>query len=107
MAFTRSSPCGTWRRLQSITATRSASRSRSSTAVRRPTARSRWANGPGPAPASISRRPMHRAPAPGLAVYLNVGPGIDALYATYRARGVDLVGEVVHQPWGARELALR
>jgi catechol 2,3-dioxygenase-like lactoylglutathione lyase family enzyme len=46
-------------------------------------------------------------PAPGLAVYLNVGPGIDALYATYRARGVDLVGEVVHQPWGARELALR
>ena len=43
----------------------------------------------------------------GIALYLNVGPGIDQLYETYRARGVDLAGEVVQQPWGAREFALR
>jgi RimJ/RimL family protein N-acetyltransferase/uncharacterized glyoxalase superfamily protein PhnB len=46
-------------------------------------------------------------PADGLALYLNVGPGLDRLYATYAARGVDLVGEVAQQPWGAREFALR
>jgi RimJ/RimL family protein N-acetyltransferase/catechol 2,3-dioxygenase-like lactoylglutathione lyase family enzyme len=43
----------------------------------------------------------------GIALYLNVGPELDRLCEIYRARGVDLVGDVVHQPWGARELALR
>ena len=48
------------------------------------------------------------APSPqGLALYLNVGPGIDALHAAYKARGVDVLGEVAHQPWGAREFAIR
>jgi len=46
-------------------------------------------------------------PAQGLALYLNVGPGIDRLHATYQARGVDMLGEVVRQPWGAREFAIQ
>jgi catechol 2,3-dioxygenase-like lactoylglutathione lyase family enzyme len=40
-------------------------------------------------------------------LYVNVGPGIDELHAIYQARGVDMQGEVVQQPWGMREFAIR
>jgi [ribosomal protein S5]-alanine N-acetyltransferase len=43
----------------------------------------------------------------GLALTLNVGAGIDALHAAYKGRGVDVLGEVVRQPWGSREFAIR
>jgi len=43
----------------------------------------------------------------GLALYLNVGPGIKVLHAAYKARGVEVLGEVMRQPWGAREFAIR
>jgi RimJ/RimL family protein N-acetyltransferase/uncharacterized glyoxalase superfamily protein PhnB len=46
-------------------------------------------------------------PVAGIGLYLPVGPAIDALFESYRARGVDLVGEVAQQPWGAREFSLR
>jgi RimJ/RimL family protein N-acetyltransferase/uncharacterized glyoxalase superfamily protein PhnB len=52
----------------------------------------------------------HAEPPPspqGLALYFNVGPDIDALYATCAARGVEVMGEVVQQPWGMREFAIR
>jgi len=45
--------------------------------------------------------------ADGLSLYVNVGPGIDALHETYRARAVDIVSPVVRQPWGMREFAIR
>ena len=57
--------------------------------------------------ASIHLSKADAASPAGIALYLNVGPGLDRLYETYRARGVDLVGEIVQQPWGAREFALR
>ena len=57
--------------------------------------------------ASIHLSKADAASPAGIALYLNVGPGLDRLCETYRARGVDLVGEVVHQPWGACEFALR
>ena len=34
-------------------------------------------------------------------------PAIDELHATYKARGVDMQGDVVQQPWGMREFAIR
>lgn len=43
----------------------------------------------------------------GISLYINVGPGIDELHATFRARGVDMAGEVVQQPWGMREFVIR
>ena len=46
-------------------------------------------------------------PVGAIALYINVGPGIDALHEMYRARGVDMVGEIVQQPWGMREFAIR
>jgi [ribosomal protein S5]-alanine N-acetyltransferase len=46
-------------------------------------------------------------PADGLSLYLNVGPAIDELHSTCKARGVELLGDVVQQPWGMREFAIR
>jgi RimJ/RimL family protein N-acetyltransferase/catechol 2,3-dioxygenase-like lactoylglutathione lyase family enzyme len=46
-------------------------------------------------------------PVHGISLYLNVGPAIDELHATYKARGVDMQGDVVQQPWGMREFAIR
>ena len=46
-------------------------------------------------------------PVEGFSLYINVGPDIDALHAVYKARGVDILGEVVQQPWGMREFAIR
>ena len=47
------------------------------------------------------------APNDRIALYHSVGPGIDELHGTYRAKGVELVGEVVQQPWGMREFAIK
>ena len=58
--------------------------------------------------ASIHIASADPVPSPqGLALYLNVGPGIDALHTTYKLRGVEVLGEVVQQPWGTREFAIR
>jgi RimJ/RimL family protein N-acetyltransferase/uncharacterized glyoxalase superfamily protein PhnB len=46
-------------------------------------------------------------PARGISLHINVGPGIDELHATFKARGVDMDGEVVRQPWGMREFIIR
>jgi ribosomal-protein-alanine N-acetyltransferase len=46
-------------------------------------------------------------PVQGLSLYINVGPGIDELHSTYKAAGVAMLGEVVQQPWGMREFAIR
>jgi [ribosomal protein S5]-alanine N-acetyltransferase len=46
-------------------------------------------------------------PARSVPLYLNVGPEIDALHATYKARGIDVLTDVEHQPWGARMFAIR
>lgn len=45
--------------------------------------------------------------ADGLSLYLDVGPGLEALFATYRARGVDIAHAPEGKPWGAREFAIR
>jgi RimJ/RimL family protein N-acetyltransferase/uncharacterized glyoxalase superfamily protein PhnB len=47
------------------------------------------------------------AAAQGLSLYINVGPGIDDLHATYKAAGVDMLGDVQQRPWGMREFAIR
>jgi hypothetical protein len=55
----------------------------------------------------ISIHIAHTEPPPspqGLAPYLNVGPGIDVLHATYKARGVEVLEEVVQQPWACASL---
>jgi RimJ/RimL family protein N-acetyltransferase/uncharacterized glyoxalase superfamily protein PhnB len=46
-------------------------------------------------------------PVNGLSLYINVGPAVDQLHATYKARGVAMLGDVVQQPWGMREFAIR
>jgi RimJ/RimL family protein N-acetyltransferase/catechol 2,3-dioxygenase-like lactoylglutathione lyase family enzyme len=46
-------------------------------------------------------------PTHGIALYINVGPGIDELHAAFKARGVGVAGEVAQQPWGMREFAIR
>ncbi len=46
-------------------------------------------------------------PAEGLSLYLKVGPGIEALYETYKARGVDFVSELSPMSWGECEFAIR
>ena len=46
-------------------------------------------------------------PVAGLALYVDIGPGIDALHASFAARGVTMLGEVLSQPWGQREFAIR
>ena len=74
-ACSRFSPCPTSRRQRSTTATSSASRSASSTAIRRPMAAvalSEWtATG-----ASIHLSKADAASPAGIALYLNVGPGL-------------------------------
>jgi len=39
-------------------------------------------------------------------LFLFVGPEIDKLYATYRARDVPIISELKNQPWGMREFTI-
>lgn len=45
--------------------------------------------------------------ASGTALYLFAGPDLDARYARYAARGVEVVREPADYPWGMREFAVR
>jgi RimJ/RimL family protein N-acetyltransferase/uncharacterized glyoxalase superfamily protein PhnB len=42
-----------------------------------------------------------------VALYIFVGPDIDARYARYQERGVTIARELATQPWGMREFAVR
>jgi len=46
-------------------------------------------------------------PPPGLALYLHVGPDIDARYDRYVKRGVEIERPLADYPWGMREFSVR
>jgi len=40
-------------------------------------------------------------------LYVHVGQRLDELFADYHARGVDIVSEPKHRPWGLRQFEIR
>ncbi len=42
-----------------------------------------------------------------MALFVTVGPGVDALCARWRAAGVEVVSEPENKPWGMREFSIR
>ncbi len=42
-----------------------------------------------------------------MALFVSVGPGVDALCASWRAAGVEIVSDPQDKPWGMREFSIR
>ena len=51
--------------------------------------------------------PSGAAVNPSVYFWLHVGEGLDALFALYQSRGVEVIGAPTDRPWGLRDFSIR
>jgi catechol 2,3-dioxygenase-like lactoylglutathione lyase family enzyme len=61
----------------------------------------------GPTAARIRFERSAMAGTPSCYLYVHVGQRLDDLFAVYRGRGVEIVGEPRDRPWGLRQFEIR